>query len=95
MTARFVLHGRSADDAILDRLQKLGRQARNYTLVSSDRVVATAGRAAHCQVLSSEDFARIIMSALEKDKQGANSGVEREMDPDEVDEWLRLFGEDS
>src|SRR5262245_2786427 len=41
ITAHFVRLGTSADNAIRNRLKKLGRSARNWTVVSSDRQVQT------------------------------------------------------
>ena len=55
--AVFVHEGRTADEAIMDRLNKLGKRARNATVVSSDRQVQQAARAAHASVVSSQAFA--------------------------------------
>jgi uncharacterized protein len=54
VTARFIREGRTADDAIAARLKRLGRSARNWTVVSSDRAVQAGAREAQAQVLSSE-----------------------------------------
>ena len=55
--AHFIRPGTTADSAILSRLKHLGRSARNWTVVSSDRQVQAGARAARTQVLSSETFA--------------------------------------
>lgn len=55
--AHFVQKGRTADDAIMDKLRKLGKRAKNVTVVSSDRQVQQAARAVHAKVISSEAFA--------------------------------------
>ena len=55
--AIFVQEGSSADAAIMARLRKLGKRAKNVRLVSSDRQVVQAARAAHAEVQSSQDFA--------------------------------------
>src|SRR5215470_4210350 len=44
VTAYFIRQGTTADDAIRDRLKKLGRSARNWTVVSSDRQVQANAR---------------------------------------------------
>ena len=67
LTAYFVRAGMSADQAILNRLKRLGGEARNWSVVSSDLSVKAAARAAHARVLSSEEFARLLVSALEAD----------------------------
>ena len=88
VTAHFVRQGSSADAAIDARLTRLGKQARNWTVVSSDRRVQAAGSAAHATVLSSEEFARQV-SAL--GVQAAQPKRETGLEPGEVDEWLSLF----
>ncbi len=90
VTAHFVRQGHTADAALRQRLKQLGKAARNWVLVTSDRQVQSEGRAAQAQVISSEDFARLVSDTL----QGAagNSQSPGDMSDDELDEWLRLFG---
>src|SRR5512140_533612 len=57
VTAHFVRQGRSADDAIKAHLGRLGTAARNWIVISSDRVVQNEARAAHARVISSDEFA--------------------------------------
>jgi len=87
--AVFVHEGRTADEAIMDRLNKLGKRARNATVVSSDRQVQQAARAAHASVVSSQAFAAEWESL---------SSEEPELDPrnrllsdEEVADWEALF----
>ena len=86
--AQFVRKGATADDAIRSRLKKLGRSARNWTVVSSDRRVQAEARAASAEILSSETFAALL-------KQGSPSAEkpaeDKPLSPSEVDEWLKLF----
>jgi predicted RNA-binding protein with PIN domain len=88
VTAHFVRLGLSADAAIELRLAQLGKQARNWTVVSSDGRVQVAGRAAHAAVLSSEEFARQVSAATQ---QVGIPKHEHGLNPQEVDEWLSLF----
>ena len=60
VTAYFVAAGRTADQAINQRLEKLGRSARNWVVVSSNRSVQISARHAGAQVLASEAFARLL-----------------------------------
>jgi len=87
--AHFVRSGRTADDAIMERLKHMGKRARNVTVVSSDRQVQQAARAAHARVLPSEDFAADWRNLMD---------AEPELDPrnrllseSEVEAWEQLF----
>ena len=95
LIARFVRAGTTADTAIHNRLIKLNRAARNWTVVSSDRGVQTSARAAHAQYISSEAFAALLMQVLNEEAQ-KDIGEEKEViiNPEEVDDWMRLFGAD-
>ena len=90
VTAHFVRQGNSADNAIRSRLKQLGKSAKNWTVVSSDRQVQAETRAAKAEVISSESFAGML-------KQARNSapkpGNEHKLSPKEVDDWLKLFEE--
>lgn len=92
VTAHFVRQGRTADDAIRARLEKLGVRARNYRVVSSDRQVQAETHSRHAESISSEEFARDLQRALEeaqRSPQGPNT-----LSDQELAEWMRLFGED-
>ena len=54
--AVFVPLGTTADEAIMTRLKKLGKRAKNVRVVSSDRQVQQAARALHAKVISSDEF---------------------------------------
>jgi len=90
--SRFVYRGITADQAIINRLRRLGGERRNWTVVSSDRGVQAAAHAAHAQVLSSEEFARLMQNALDSAHSDAGESAETIMAPDELDDWLKLFG---
>ena len=86
--AVFVRQGTTADDAIRNRLKKLGREARNWTVVSSDRQVQAEARAAAAEILSSDTFAALLKQA---DPSSENPNGDKPLSPSEVDEWLKLF----
>lgn len=88
VTARFVRLGSSADAAIENRLGRLGKQAGEWTVVSSDGRIQAAARAVHARVLSSEEFTRKITAAS---RQAVASERDKDLSPEEVDEWLRTF----
>lgn len=88
VTAHFVRAGNTADAAIARRLNGMGRSARQWCVVSSDRSVQAAARACQAEVLPSPEFA-LRMQALPRPPAVEKS--ETSLTPDEVDEWLRIF----
>lgn len=90
VTAHFVRLGATADDAIRDRLKSLGRSAKNWSVVSSDRQVQAETRAARAEIISSESFAGLLNRARNS---APKPGGERTLSPQEVDDWLKLFEE--
>ena len=90
VTAHFIRQGSTADAAIRARLQTLGRAARNWTVVTSDRQVQADARAAGAKVISSGTFAGQVVSARVPDQ---GTGQERGLTESEVEEWLTLFRE--
>jgi predicted RNA-binding protein with PIN domain len=87
--ARFVPAASSADAAIEARLAGLGRAARNWIVVSSDRRLRQAAGAVHAGILSAEEFAG------EMSKAGApgppTEKAKATLSPEQVEEWLDLF----
>jgi uncharacterized protein len=94
VTAHFIRRGTTADAAIRTRLRKLGRAARNWTVVSSDREVAVAAREMQAQVISSPEFARLLSTSPE-----TSGGIETDenlvLNDEAVNEWLELFQGDN
>jgi predicted RNA-binding protein with PIN domain len=88
--ATFVRAGTTADAAIARRIKKLGRAAKNWTVVSSDRQVQAEARAARAEVLSSEEFARLLQQTPRTES--GKTAVDKKVSPKEVDEWLKIFG---
>jgi predicted RNA-binding protein with PIN domain len=92
---RYVRQGQIADDAIQARLVHLGKNARNWTVVSSDQNVQTSARAARAHYVSSEIFAQQVEQALK----GASSDTDKQGDAsltdEEINDWLELFGNDA
>lgn len=87
--AHFVRQGRTADDAIKVHINKLGRAVRNYTVVSSDRMVVAAARSLHAEVMSSDAFAKELMDLSEP--KAKNDPGSKLLSPEEVEDWERLF----
>jgi predicted RNA-binding protein with PIN domain len=90
VTANFVRRDNTADQAIRTRLKRLGKTAKNWTVVSSDRQVQTDARAVHAEVISSDSFAAMLSQAQNSAPKPAR---EKKISPKEVEEWLKLFEE--
>ena len=90
--ARFARAGVSADELIQAHLQRLGRGARNWTVVSSDHQVQASAHAVRAQSLSSEAFAREMLTSLREPPSEPEAEGGAEISPDELDDWLALFG---
>jgi len=89
--AHFVRLGQTADNAIRARLNKMGRSAKNWSVVSSDREVQSAARVNQAQYISSEEFVQIII-------QTRNSAIkvntqDKKISEQEVQDWLKLFND--
>jgi hypothetical protein len=93
--AHFIRAGRSADEAIRDRLRRQGNQARNWIVVSSDLRVQQWARQARAQLQSSEEFARLLRETLRSQDAGRAKSPDAQLSPDEVDAWLQIFQNES
>jgi predicted RNA-binding protein with PIN domain len=91
VSAHFVRLGQTADSAIRARLKTLGRAARNWTVVTSDRQVQAEARAAGATVISSDAFAGQVTDSMRAP--APRSAHEAGMSDAEVEEWLSLFRE--
>lgn len=88
VTAHFVPLRATADDAIRNRIKRLGKNARNWTIVSSDRQVQAEARAGRAEILASEVFASRLAQARNSTSRRAQ---EQELSEQEVEQWLRVF----
>ena len=89
--AHFVRQGKTADDAIQDRLVRLGKAARNWIVVSSDHAVQASARSAQASVLTSPQFAAQIASSPRTPRPDPGQQAEPPLNPDEIDNWLKIF----
>jgi predicted RNA-binding protein with PIN domain len=91
VTAHFVPLGTTADEAIRRRLRKMGKNAKNWIVVSSDRQVQADARTLKAEVISSDAFAKQLKQARASAPKPAD---DRKLSQQEVDDWLKLFKED-
>lgn len=93
VTARFIRQGITADQAIVRRLNALKRAARNWTVVSSDHAVQREARNHGARILTSEEFNAMLRRTLDESARDPGSQTDADLPPEELDEWLGLFGE--
>lgn len=87
--AHFIREGTTADAAIIAYLKKLGKRARNVTVVSSDRQVTVAARAVHAAVMTSEAFAGAWTDLMNEEPE--LDPLDRLLSEDEVVFWENIF----
>ena len=88
--AHFVRLGQSADSAIRARLQKMGKTAKNWIVVSSDHEVQSAARTVRADFITAEEFVKLLRLARDT---AAKPSQDRPLSSAEVEEWLKLFPE--
>jgi predicted RNA-binding protein with PIN domain len=91
VSVHYVRSGKTADQAIIERLRQLGKNAKTWTVVSSDRQVRAEAHDQEARLASSEEFAAELQEARQ-DAQTAQKENPAPPGPDEIDDWLRLFG---
>lgn len=91
LEVRFAPHGLTADDLILAALEGVSRGTlQSIMLVTSDRALQTAARAAGVRVQTARSFARQLQTLeAEGDRPAAEESPS--LSPDESDELLRQF----
>ena len=89
--AHFVRRPLIADEAIRQRLKKLGNAAKNWSVVSSDHRVQAEAKSVGAKVISSDEFAATVIDTLRSGP--PPTGKQSPMSERELEEWLRLFSE--
>jgi predicted RNA-binding protein with PIN domain len=93
VTARFARLPDTADDALKRRLVELGREARQWIVVSSDGDVVAAARRAGARSIPSRVFAARLRATP-----SSAAGPEKPdgvMTPEELESWEDLFRKDN
>lgn len=91
VTTHFVRRPLIADEAIRQRLKKLGNAARNWSVVSSDHRVQAEAKNAGAKIISSDEFAATVIDTLRSGP--PPTGKQSNMSEHELEEWLKLFSE--
>lgn len=92
VTTHFISRGSSADSAIRARLNNMGKSAKNWTVVSSDREVQSAAKVNDAKFVSSEEFVKLLKEILSAGTK--KNRAEKTVSAKEVEEWLKIFGEE-
>ena len=95
VTAHFVRTGLTADTAIKRKLASLGRNANNWTVVTSDRAVQSEARAYRATVIPSEQFAQQLSQAGTQVAMDAGENTEVSLSEADIQDWLNTFNEES
>ena len=92
--AHFIRQGKTADQAIIQKLSQLGPEAKNWTVVTSDREILAEARSSHSKVIKSEEFSKLL-----RNDSSAQSGGRGDKDEDpevssgDVQYWLEQFND--
>lgn len=89
--AHFIRLGQTADSAMRFRLAGLGKEAKTYTVVSSDHEVQSAARASQTKFMTSEEFVKMARSLVQA--QSNTARTHHKLSPQEIDEWMNIFDE--
>ena len=89
--AHFVPLGQTADSAIRSRLNRMEKDAKNWIIVSSDYEVQSAARVVRAQVVTSDEFVKMLRAATNSAPKANTEN--KKLSAQEVDEWLKLFRE--
>jgi len=89
--AHFVRQDSTADKAMINRLSRMGKDAKNWTVVTSDREILVEAKSAHSQTLKSAEFADELRRANSGDSSDLDKQDTPEISNEEVDYWLGQF----
>ena len=89
--AYFITPPRSADDAIMAHIRKLGREAPNWTVVSSDAEIRRAAKQMGARSITSEEFAKRLSNRPVPDSSIELEKPDSVTSDDELAYWERLF----
>lgn len=91
---RFIARPRTADDAIRDHIARLGREASNWTVVSSDRALRALASRAGARSLTSQEFSALMAQARPSHSAEGSAKPAAPTSDKEIAAWERLFNQD-
>lgn len=75
-----------ADDAILQHLKRLGGEAKNWVVVSSDLAVRKGAEKNGARVIPSPEFAALLTESR-------TDNPDPTPENNDIDDWLKIFGQ--
>jgi predicted RNA-binding protein with PIN domain len=90
--AHFIHQDSTADKAMINRLSRMGKDAKNWIIVTSDREILVEARSAHSQTLSSTEFAAMLKKSISATTNDIDKQADPEISSGEVDFWMDQFG---
>lgn len=78
-----------ADQAIIQRCQKLGNSAEHVTVVSSDHVIQNNAHSFRAKVMDSRAFVDFVFKKLSNSRKKPTPSTA--LSEQEIDEWMNLF----
>ena len=92
ITAHFVQQGSTADAAIINRVRKMGKQANQVIVISSDHQVQNEVRACSAKVKTAEEFNHDLEQMYNKTAGNTKPDPDRQS-PSEIAEFEKMFRE--
>jgi predicted RNA-binding protein with PIN domain len=89
VVVHFVRPPRTADDALRAHLKRLGREAPNWTVITSDGEVRLAAQQASARHMDSQAFASLLTQGGEQP--GETGKPDPSLSPEEIESWESLF----
>lgn len=87
----FAMSPEDADHDLIRRIRAIRRKG-EWQVVTSDRAVAGEARARGMKVVSAQEFARKLQALGTPAVHPRTKDTDHTLSPDEVEEWLRMFG---
>lgn len=81
----------TADQAIIKRLHTIGKEASNFTVVTSDVRIQAEAKACHAKVISAKEFANTLSDLLQHHASKDNKNENVALGQNEIQEWLDIF----
>jgi len=83
----FAHGGTTADAILLERIREI-KDPGSWTVISADRAITEAARRRRMRIIPPAEFAQGLEGPYVPDDDNPNP----RLTPDEIDEWLRMFG---
>ena len=91
--AHFIRQGTTADQAIVSRMRRMGKEAKNWTVVTSDREILVEARSVHSKTLPSSEFAGMLAGLNSASGTPGDKGEAPEISEEDVDYWMDQFNQ--